>query len=110
MTPPAASRTSRGFRRALFIIVLGALAFRVGYVLIVTQFDTGFSDAAFYELEAKSVADGRGFVNPFPGPHSGAEAADPPPLPAVALVPAADAEGDSQRVMRFTIALLGTIV
>jgi 4-amino-4-deoxy-L-arabinose transferase-like glycosyltransferase len=110
MAPPAASRTTRNFRRALLVIVLAALAFRVGYVLIVTQFDTGFYDAAFYELEAKSVADGRGFVNPFPGPHSGAEAADHPPLTVVALVPAAELPGDSQLWMRFTMALLGTAV
>jgi 4-amino-4-deoxy-L-arabinose transferase-like glycosyltransferase len=107
---PAAPRASRGFRRVLLIIVLGALAFRVGYVLLVTQFDTGFYDAAFYELEAKSVADGRGFVDPFPGPHVGAEAADHPPLTVLALVPAAELPGDSQLWMRFTMALLGTAV
>jgi 4-amino-4-deoxy-L-arabinose transferase-like glycosyltransferase len=94
----------------LLVIVLAALAFRVGYVLIVTQFDTGFYDAAFYEVEAKSVADGRGFVNPLPGLHSGAEAADHPPLTVVALVPAAELPGDSKLWMRFTMALLGTAV
>ena len=108
--PPVTTRTTPRFRRVLLLIVLGALAFRVGYVLIVTQFDTGFYDAAFYELEAKSVADGHGFANPFPGPHSGAEAADHPPLTVVALLPAAELPGDSQLWMRFTMALLGTAV
>ena len=72
--------TTPTFRRVLLIIVLGALALRVGYVLLVTQYDTGFYDAVFYELEAKTVADGRGFVGPLPGAYGGGEAADHPPL------------------------------
>jgi 4-amino-4-deoxy-L-arabinose transferase-like glycosyltransferase len=104
VTPP----TSRRFRRVLLLIVLGALAFRVGYVLIVTQYDTGFYDATFYELEAKSLAGGKGFVVPLPGPYI--EAADHPPLTVAALVPAAELPGDSQLWMRFTMAALGSAV
>ena len=101
--------TSRRFRQALLLIVLAALALRVGYVLAVTQFDTGFYDAAFYESEAHAVADGRGFVDPFPG-HAGQEAADHPPLTVLVLIPAAELPGDSQLWMRFTMALLGAAV
>jgi 4-amino-4-deoxy-L-arabinose transferase-like glycosyltransferase len=101
--------TSPAFRRALLVIVLGALAFRVGYVLLVTQFDHGFYDAAFYAAEARSVAVGRGFVDPFPR-HAGQEAADHPPLTVVALVPAAELPGDSQLWMRLTMSVLGTVV
>jgi 4-amino-4-deoxy-L-arabinose transferase-like glycosyltransferase len=106
VTPP----TSRRFRRVLLLIVLGALAFRVGYVLIVTQYDTGFYDAVFYELEAKTVAEGRGFIVPLPGPYASGEAADHPPLTVAALVPAAELPGDSQLWMRFTMAALGSAV
>jgi 4-amino-4-deoxy-L-arabinose transferase-like glycosyltransferase len=100
--------TSRRFRRVLLLIVLGALAFRVGYVLVVTQHHTGFYDAIFYEFEAKSVAHGDGFVVPLPGPY--VEAADHPPLTVAALIPAAELPGDSRLWMRFTMAALGSAV
>lgn len=102
--------TTPTFRRILLVIVLGALALRVGYVLIVTQYDTGFYDAVFYETEARSVADGRGFVYPLPSQHADANAADHPPLTVLALVPAAELPGDQFLWMRFTMALLGTAV
>lgn len=101
-------RTTRRFRRVLLLLVLGALAFRIGYVLIVTRYDNGFYDATFYELEAKTVAAGRGFVAPLPGQYH--EAADHPPLTVAALVPAAELPGDSQLWMRFTMAGLGSAV
>jgi 4-amino-4-deoxy-L-arabinose transferase-like glycosyltransferase len=109
--PTAAPRGRRlGFASVLLLIVLGAFALRVGYVLTVTQFDGHLYDAVFYELEARSLADGHGFVNPLPGPTHGEPAADHPPLTALALAPAATLPGDSQLWMRLTMAALGAAV
>ena len=100
----------RSFWRVLLLIVLAGIGLRVGYVLTVTQHDHGFYDAAFYEFEARSVADGRGFVYPLPSVQSGRPAADHPPLTVLALVPAAELSGNSRLWMRFTMVALGAAV
>jgi 4-amino-4-deoxy-L-arabinose transferase-like glycosyltransferase len=105
VTTPAVAATR--FWRALLLVVLAGIGLRVGYVLTVTQHDHALYDAAFYELEARTLADGRGFVYPLPGPQAAKAAADHPPLTALALVPAAELPGDSQLWMRFTMVLLG---
>ena len=112
MTAPTASASPAkpGFARALLLIVLFALAGRVGYVLSVTRYDHGFYDAVFYRLEANTVAEGGGFVYPLPGAGAGHAAADHPPLTTLVLVPAAELPGDSQLWMRFTMAILGSAV
>jgi len=102
-----ARRPSR-FGRGLLLIVFLALGFRVGYVLTVTRHDHHLYDAIFYELEARKVADGRGFVDPFQGRYAGEPEAGHPPLTVLVLAPAAELGGDSQLWMRFTMAALGT--
>ena len=111
--PPAGPReavSARSFWRVLLLIVLAGIGLRVGYVLSVTQHDHGFYDAAFYEFEARSVADGRGFVYPLPSAQAGKPAADHPPLTVLALVPAAELPGNSRLWMRFTMVAFGTAV
>ena len=105
-----ASSSRRRFWRILLLIVLAGIGLRVGYVLAVTQHDRGFYDAAFYEFEARSVADGRGFVYPLPGLQAGQPAADHPPLTILALVPASKLPGNSRLWMRFTMVAFGAAV
>ena len=105
-----ASSSRQQFWRILLLIVLAGIGLRVGYVLAVTQYDHGFYDAAFYEFEARSVAEGRGFVYPLPGLQAGQPAADHPPLTVLALVPAAKLPGNSRLWMRFTMVAFGAAV
>ncbi len=104
--------TSRRFWQLLLLIVLAGIGLRVGYVLTVTQFDHGFYDAAFYENEARSVADGHAFVYPLLAPQANHPAADHPPLTVLALVPAATLPGNStsRLWMRFTMVAFGALV
>jgi 4-amino-4-deoxy-L-arabinose transferase-like glycosyltransferase len=99
------------FTRVLLLIVFAALALRVGYVLTVTRHDTHFYDAAYYSTQAHTLADGRGFVDPFAiinHVHVG-PAADHPPLTSIVLVPAALVSHDDL-VMRFEMVALGLAV
>ena len=71
------------------------------YVLTVTRHDTHFYDAAYYELEAGSLANGDGFVDPFaklrdPDTQRGAVGRHAP-LTSMILVPAALVD-DRERV------------
>jgi len=111
VTPPVERpRWSSGFGRALFVIVFLSLALRVGYVLTVTRHDHHLYDAVFYELEARKLADGQGFVNPFPGANPGQPEAGHPPLTVLVLTPAAELGGDVQLWMRFTMAGFGAVM
>jgi len=101
---PTPSRLS--FGRVLLLVLVAAACLRVGYVLSVTQHDTRFYDAAYYELQARSLAEGRGFVNPFPDAPD-EEVADHPPLTVFVLAPEAELPGDSQLWMRFTMVAFG---
>lgn len=106
------------FVAVLGVILLVALGVRVAYVLGVAQNDEHFYDAAYYELQARTIVDGHGYVDPFqflPGaPHRSTPAADHPPLTVFALIPAVaigdglglDAE-DTQLMMRFEIMFAG---
>jgi hypothetical protein len=88
VTGPAAATPRRrlGFGRLLLLIVLRGARPPRGLRAHRHQFDHHRYDAVFYEREARSLADGHGFVNPRPGPNQGETAADHPPL--TALVPA----------------------
>ena len=101
------TRDPARFACALGLILLAALALRVAYVLTVTRDDHGFYDATYYEAEARSIADGRGFTDPFifGKTHLGPSAAHPPLIELV-LVPAALLSDDAL-VMRFEMVLLG---
>ncbi|MBM3674497.1 MAG: glycosyl transferase [Actinobacteria bacterium] len=112
------SAPTRRFVAVLLVIVGVALAVRVTFVLTVSRHDEQFYDAAYYELQARAVADGRGYNDPFEylphAPHRDRPAADHPPLTVFALIPVAwigDGLGlsdeTSQLLMRFEIALVG---
>ena len=98
------------FRRRLWLVVALAAVVRIVYVLTVTQHDEHLYDAFYYELQARSIADGDGFfMDPVPaflGRPLRLPAADHPPLTVLVLVPAAFLT-DSELVMRFTMVLLG---
>jgi 4-amino-4-deoxy-L-arabinose transferase-like glycosyltransferase len=105
----------RRFARALLMILLAALALRVGYVLTVTRSDHHVYDAFYYDSEATTLAAGHGFVNPFAGlgGQKAGPAADHPPLTSIALIPAAKLDqaatwlARDSLAMRFEMALLG---
>ena len=58
-------REARGFRAALALIVVAALAVRVAYVLISRRNFAPQGDALFYHAGANLLADGKGFISPF---------------------------------------------
>jgi 4-amino-4-deoxy-L-arabinose transferase-like glycosyltransferase len=112
------ARGSRRFFALLGVILVVALGVRVAYVLGEARHDERFYDAAYYELQARAIADGRGYVDPFAGAHGHQPGVHPsaehPPLTVLALVPVAKvgdwlglAAEDSQLAMRFEIALVG---
>lgn len=103
---------NRRFWTLLGLILVVAAGVRIAYVLGVADgFNrTRFYDAAFYELQARTVADGKGFVDPFnllPGRSQElVPAADHPPLTVFVLAPVAEV-WDSQLPMRWASALAG---
>ena len=71
----------RWFRPALALVVVGALALRVVYVLVSRRNFVPGGDAYFYHAGANLLADGKGFISPFAakaGVHRAA--AEHPPL------------------------------
>jgi 4-amino-4-deoxy-L-arabinose transferase-like glycosyltransferase len=106
----SAAHASASFWRVLLVIVVAGIGLRVGYVLTVTQHDHRFYDQVFYEYEARTIADGRGFVYPLPSVQAGKAAADHPPLTVLALVPAAELGSSSRLWMRFTMVAFGAAV
>lgn len=102
--------TGRRFAALLALVVVAAGAGRVAYVLGVTRHDRGLYDAAFYELAARRLADGKGFTNPYPFVTDPKPAADHPPMTQIVLVPAAwlgDGDEAIRLGMRFTMVLVG---
>ncbi|MDQ1432863.1 MAG: hypothetical protein QOF40_3465 [Actinomycetota bacterium] len=58
-------RTPRDFTVGLSVIVVGALALRIAWVLIARRDFALHGDDYFYHWQANALADGLGFVNPF---------------------------------------------
>src|SRR4051795_4686855 len=92
----------RRFWRILLLIVLAALALRVGYVLLAKRHEPALGDQIYYVAQANTLARGDGFPDPRDGsptarapppapprPRGGAQPAAPPPLTALALTPTA---------------------
>src|SRR5436190_1511019 len=104
---PMTTRDRARFARVLGLILFAALGLRFAYIVTVTRHDHRFYDATYYEAETRSIADGRGFTDPFlfGKTHLGPSAAHPPLIELV-LVPAALVSDDAI-VMRFEMALLG---
>jgi 4-amino-4-deoxy-L-arabinose transferase-like glycosyltransferase len=55
----------RSFLTALIVIAVGALAVRIGFVLVVDPKLPDPGDATAYHLLADNLADGRGYIRPF---------------------------------------------
>ncbi|MSZ29186.1 MAG: hypothetical protein F2634_02380, partial [Actinobacteria bacterium] len=107
-----AQESSRRFWSILMLLLVLAAGVRVAYVLGVAD---GFNkekfyDAAYYELEARTVANGDGFADPFrllPGADQAiVPDASHPPLTVMVLAPIARAF-DGQLILRFASALAG---
>jgi 4-amino-4-deoxy-L-arabinose transferase-like glycosyltransferase len=110
----------RSFATILLVILGVALVVRVAFVMFVARDDHHFYDAAYYELQARTIADGHGYTDPFqylPGHSQRAlPSAQHPPLTVLALVPVAwignelgVADKTSQTAMRVEIALVGLL-
>lgn len=114
----------RRFLVTLLVILGVAAVVRGAFVLGSARYDERFYDAAYYELQARTVAEGRGYVDPFAGltargrangeARGAGPSAEHPPLTVFALVPVAwvgdrlgVADETSQLAMRFEIALVG---
>ena len=107
----------RRFWRVLLVIVGIALAFRVGYVLLVDDalvkdgHLTG-GDQLYYNAQANQLARGGGFTD-F---RDGSETAEHPPLTALALAPTSwvadqlDPDGTHLQAQRLTMAVFGAVV
>jgi 4-amino-4-deoxy-L-arabinose transferase-like glycosyltransferase len=74
---------SRRFWRILGLIVLGAFALRVGYVLVAKRHEPVLGDQIYYNAQANTIARGHGFTD-F---RDGSQQAEHPPLTALALTP-----------------------
>ena len=67
----------------LLLIVLGALALRVGYVMVAKRNEPVLGDQIYYVAQANTLARGDGFTDP----RDGSQTAEHPPLTALALTP-----------------------
>ncbi|MFI5053551.1 MAG: ArnT family glycosyltransferase [Acidimicrobiia bacterium] len=93
----------------LLLIVLGALALRVGYVMLAKRTEPVLGDQIYYNAQANTIARGGGFTD-F---RDGSQQAEHPPLTALALAPTSwvmeqfDPGGNHLLAQRLTMALLG---
>jgi 4-amino-4-deoxy-L-arabinose transferase-like glycosyltransferase len=97
------------FWRVLLLVVLAALAFRVGYVLLAKHDEPRLGDQIYYNVAADQLARGEWFTDP----RDGSETAQHPPLTALALAPTSwvaervDEGGDHVLAQRLTMAVFG---
>jgi len=97
------------FWRVLLLIVLGALALRVGYVLVAKHDEPRLGDQIYYNVAADQLARGHGFTDP----RDGSQTAQHPPLTAIALAPTSwvserfDPGGGHVLAQRLTMAVFG---
>lgn len=102
----------RRFWRILLLIVLAALALRVGYVLLAKRHEPALGDQIYYVAQANTLARGDGFTDP----RDGSQTAEHPPLTALALTPTAwvaeqlSSGGDHVLAMRLTMTIFGAAV
>jgi 4-amino-4-deoxy-L-arabinose transferase-like glycosyltransferase len=103
---------SRRFWRVLLLIVLAALALRVGYVLLAKRHEPALGDQIYYVAQANTLARGDGFTDP----RDGSQTAEHPPLTALALTPTAwlaeqlSPGGDHLLPLRLTTTVFGAAV
>ena len=103
---------SSRFRIGLLVILVVAGAVRTTFIVAVARHDHTFYDAAYYELQARQIAKGHGYTDPFeflPGaPHRSRPAADHPPLTVFAILPVI-AAGDAIGLAESTHAARGAV-
>jgi len=111
ITSPAPEPTTRSRRFGIGLAIIAGigLLWRVIYILAYKRGNDACGqplcgDAIFYSAEARSLADGRLFQDPF---HAGVPAADHPPLASIVLTPVALVT-HSVLAQRFLMALFGT--
>jgi 4-amino-4-deoxy-L-arabinose transferase-like glycosyltransferase len=107
-TTDAPRRAAPRFGVVLLVIVVAALALRIGYVAVIKDRPDGFYDAIYYQLQSEGLANGEGFsILRRDQPN-----ADHPPMTALVLSPASWAFGLSEDELpqRLTMALLGAVV
>ena len=103
---------NRKFWRVLLLIVLGALAFRVGYVMLAKRNEPVLGDQIYYNAQANTLARGHGFTD-F---RDGTQTAEHPPLTALALTPTSwvmeqfDPGGRHLLAQRLTMTVFGAVV
>ena len=56
----------RTFRRRYAVILVAALLWRVGYVLVFKRNDIPVGDQIYYSAQASTIANGGGYSYPFP--------------------------------------------
>lgn len=94
------------FRRGLVLIALLALGLRVGYVAAVQAHEPVVGDAIYYSGQAQAISDGEWYHHPY---HP-REAADHPPMTALALAPASLLFPDETLAQRLLMCLFGVAV
>ncbi len=103
---------NRRFWRILLLIVLGALALRVGYVMLAKRTEPLVGDQLYYNAQANTLARGHGFTD-F---RDGSQTAEHPPLTALALTPTSwvmeqfDEGGSHVLAQRLTMTVFGAAV
>lgn len=95
----------RRFWIRLALVVGASCAFRLAYLLIVKRDDALVGDEAYYSFQARQIADGNGYRNPFlPGGYAATHA----PLTAAALAPVSWSNEDPVLLQRLAMAIYGT--
>jgi 4-amino-4-deoxy-L-arabinose transferase-like glycosyltransferase len=101
--------TNRRFWRILLLVVFGALALRVGYVLVAKRTEDVLGDQIWYNDMANQIARGNGFTDP----RDGSQQAEHPPLVPIVLTPTTwvaeeiSAGGRHLLPQRLTMAVIG---
>ena len=97
------------FWRILLLIVLGALALRIGYVMLAKRTEPVLGDQIYYNAQANTIARGHGFTD-F---RDGSQQAEHPPLTALVLTPTSwvmervDPGGNHLLAQRLTMTFFG---
>jgi 4-amino-4-deoxy-L-arabinose transferase-like glycosyltransferase len=103
---------SQRFWRILLLVVLAALALRVGYVMLAKRTEPVLGDQIYYNYMANQLARGEGFTDP----RDGSEQAEHPPLAPMALAPTSwvaerfDEGGRHLLAHRLTMTVFGAAV
>jgi 4-amino-4-deoxy-L-arabinose transferase-like glycosyltransferase len=100
---------ARRFWRILLLIVLAALALRIGYTLLAKRHEALDGDQLYYNAQANTLARGHGFTD-F---RDGSQTAEHPPLTALAMTPTSwvmerfDPGGSHVLAQRLTMTIFG---